>query len=40
MTDTREHPPRAKAPAGPAAVTAATPPGRVVGLDGIRETER
>ena len=36
MTDTREHPPPANRPAGPAAVIAATQPGRVVGLDGIR----
>src|SRR5215467_12520140 len=33
MTDTREHPPPATAPAAP---MAATRPGRVVGLDGIR----
>src|SRR5215470_9087332 len=42
MTDTREHPPPATAPATPAApaepaaAIAATRPGRVVGLDGIR----
>src|SRR5215831_10445727 len=42
MTDTREHPPPATAPAAPAepaepaAAIAATRPGRVVGLDGIR----
>ena len=36
MTDTREHPPPANAPAAPAAAIAATRPGRVVGLDGIR----
>ena len=37
MTDLREHPPPAAAPAAPAArATAATGPGRVVGLDGIR----
>ena len=34
MTDIREHPPPAAAPAANA--TAATRPGRVVGLDGIR----
>jgi peptidoglycan/LPS O-acetylase OafA/YrhL len=33
MTGTRERPPLATAPA---AAIAATPPGRVVGLDGIR----
>ena len=33
MTDIREHPPPATAPAG---AMAATRPGRVVGLDGIR----
>ena len=37
MTDIREHPPPATAPAAPAArAMAATGPGRVVGLDGIR----
>jgi peptidoglycan/LPS O-acetylase OafA/YrhL len=36
MTDTREHPPPAGAPAEPAAAIAATQPGRVVGMDGIR----
>jgi peptidoglycan/LPS O-acetylase OafA/YrhL len=37
MTDIREHPPPATAPAAPAASSmAATAPGRVVGLDGIR----
>jgi peptidoglycan/LPS O-acetylase OafA/YrhL len=37
MTDIREHPPPASAPAAPAArALAATGPGRVVGLDGIR----
>jgi peptidoglycan/LPS O-acetylase OafA/YrhL len=37
MTDIRDHPPPATAPAAPAArATAATGPGRVVGLDGIR----
>jgi peptidoglycan/LPS O-acetylase OafA/YrhL len=36
MTDTREHPPPTNAPAAPAAVMAATQPGRVVGLGGIR----
>ena len=37
MTDIREHPPPATAPAAPAApAMAATRPGRVVGLDGIR----
>ena len=36
MTDTREHPPLASAPAAPTAAVAATRPGRVVGLDGIR----
>jgi peptidoglycan/LPS O-acetylase OafA/YrhL len=37
MTDLREHPPPAAAPAAPAArATAATGSGRVVGLDGIR----
>jgi peptidoglycan/LPS O-acetylase OafA/YrhL len=35
MTDIREHPPPASAPAAPAALPA-TGPGRVVGLDGIR----
>jgi hypothetical protein len=35
MTDIREHPPPAAAPAAPAArAMAATGPGRVVGLDG------
>jgi len=34
MTDTRERPPPATAPVAP--TMAATPPGRVVGLDGIR----
>ena len=33
---TREHPPPTNAAAAPAAATAATRPGRVVGLDGIR----
>jgi peptidoglycan/LPS O-acetylase OafA/YrhL len=37
MTDIREHPPPATAPAAPAArAMAATGPGRVVGVDGIR----
>jgi peptidoglycan/LPS O-acetylase OafA/YrhL len=36
MTDIREHPPPATAPAAPARAMAATGPGRVVGLDGIR----
>ena len=37
MTDIREHPPSATASAAPAArAKAATRPGRVVGLDGIR----
>src|SRR5215471_367332 len=36
MTDTREHPPPANAAAAPAAAIAATQPGRVVGLDGVR----
>jgi peptidoglycan/LPS O-acetylase OafA/YrhL len=39
MTETREHPPPANAPASsaaPAAATAATRRGRIVGLDGIR----
>jgi peptidoglycan/LPS O-acetylase OafA/YrhL len=36
LTDTREHPPPTNAPAAPAAAMAATRPGRVVGLDGIR----
>ena len=36
MTDTRERPPPTAAPAAPAAAIAATQPGRVVGLDGIR----
>jgi peptidoglycan/LPS O-acetylase OafA/YrhL len=37
MTDIREHPPPATAPAAPAALAmAATGPARVVGLDGIR----
>jgi peptidoglycan/LPS O-acetylase OafA/YrhL len=36
MTDTREHPPPTNAPAAPAAAIAATQPGRVVALDGIR----
>jgi peptidoglycan/LPS O-acetylase OafA/YrhL len=39
MTDIREHPPPASAPAAPsvrAPATAAAAPGRVVGLDGIR----
>jgi len=37
MTDIREHPPPATASAAPAApAKAATRPGRVVGLDGIR----
>ena len=36
MTATREHPPPTNAPAAPAAAIAATRPGRVVGLDGIR----
>jgi hypothetical protein len=40
MTDIREHPPPATASAAPAApearALAATGPGRVVGLDGIR----
>src|SRR6266852_3381699 len=37
MTDIREHPPPATASAAPAArAMAATRPGRVVGLDGIR----
>ena len=37
MTDIREHPPPASAPAAPEArALAATGPGRVVGLDGIR----
>ena len=36
MTATREHPPAASAPPAPAAAIAATRPGRVVGLDGIR----
>ena len=36
MTDVRERPPPASAPAAPAAATAATRPGRVAGMDGIR----
>jgi peptidoglycan/LPS O-acetylase OafA/YrhL len=36
MTDTREHPPPTTASAPPAAAIAATQPGRVIGLDGIR----
>ena len=36
MTDVRERPPPASAPAAPAAATAATRPGRVGGMDGIR----
>ena len=36
MTDTREYPPPATAPAAPTAAMAVTRPGRVVGLDGIR----
>src|SRR5262249_56187534 len=36
MTDIREHRPPRNAPAAPAAAIAATQPGRVVGLDGIR----
>jgi hypothetical protein len=37
MTDIREHPPPATAPAAPAArAMAATGPGRALGLDGIR----
>ena len=37
MTDVREHPPPGTAPAAPAArAMAATGPGRVDGLDGIR----
>src|SRR5215472_389229 len=36
MTDTREHPPPTTGTAAPAAAIAATRPGRVVGLDGIR----
>ena len=40
MTDTREHPPQPTAPEPDARKIPATRPGRVVGLDGIRETER
>jgi hypothetical protein len=36
MTDTREHPPPTTASAPPAAAIAATQPGRIIGLDGIR----
>src|SRR5690348_12289269 len=36
MTDIREHPPPTNAPAAPAEAIAATQPGRVVGLGGIR----
>jgi peptidoglycan/LPS O-acetylase OafA/YrhL len=36
MTDTREHPPPASAPAAPGTAIAATQRGRVVGMDGIR----
>src|SRR5262252_6659872 len=37
MTDVRQHPPPATAPAAPAArAMGATSPGRVVGLDGVR----
>ncbi len=36
MTDMREHPPPTTASAPPAEPIAATQPGRVVGMDGIR----
>src|SRR5215471_6765650 len=36
MTDTRERPSQVNAPAAPAAGMAATRPGRIVGLDGVR----
>jgi len=40
MTDTREHPPPPTAPVPAVREIPATRPGRIVGLDGIRETER